>query len=47
MRDEKNRADGPCIEVILQDEEIRSSVFEDSALHFGIGGVDDSAAQRF
>jgi len=31
----------------VQDEEIGSSVFEDGALHFGIGCVDDSAAQRF
>ena len=44
MRDKKNRADGPRVEVVVQDEEIGSSVLEDGALHFRIGGVDDSVA---
>ncbi len=47
MRNEKNRSDGPRFEVVVQDEEIRGSVFEDGALHFGIGGVNNSGPQRF
>ncbi len=30
----------------MQDKEIWGSVFEDSALHFGVGGVNDSGAKR-
>jgi len=44
MRDEKNRVDSPRVKVIVQDEEIGGSVFENGALHFGVGGVNDSAA---
>ena len=44
MGDEKNCPDGPCVEVVVQDEEIGSSVFEDGALHFGVSGVYDSVA---
>ncbi len=44
MGDEKDGADGPRVEVIVQDEEIGSSVFEDGALHFRVSGVDDSGA---
>jgi len=31
----------------MQDVEIRSAVFEDSALHFGICSISDLAAERF
>ena len=47
MGDEKNRPDGPRVEVVVQDEEVRGPVFEDGALHFGVGGVDDSGADWF
>ncbi len=47
MRDEKNRADGPRVEVVVQDEEIRGSVFEDGTLHFGVSGVNNSGTQWF
>jgi len=47
MGNKKNRADGPRVEVVVQDEEIWSSVFEDGTLHFGVGGVDDSGTERF
>lgn len=42
MGNEKNRPNRPGVEVIVQNKEVRSSVFEDGALHFGIGGVEDS-----
>ncbi len=44
MRDEKDRADGPCVEVVMQDKQIRGSVFENRVFHFRVGGVDDSRA---
>src|SRR5712692_7372909 len=44
MGNEKNGADGPRVEVVVQDKEIRSSVFEDGALHLGVSSVDDSGA---
>lgn len=44
MRDQKNGADGPRVKVVVQHEEVGSSVFEDGALHFRVGGVDDSVA---
>ena len=47
MGDEKKCADGPRVEVVVQDEEIRRAVFEDGAFHFGVGGVDDFAAKWF
>src|SRR5713226_9040363 len=47
MGNKKNRADGPRVEVVVQDEEIRGSVFEDGALHFGVSGVDYSSAKGF
>jgi hypothetical protein len=47
MRDEKNGADGPRVKVVMQDEEIGRSVFEDGALHFGVGGVHDFGADGF
>jgi hypothetical protein len=46
MRDEEDSADGPRVEVVVQDEEIRSPVLEDGTLHFGISGVDNSRAER-
>jgi hypothetical protein len=46
MRNEKDGANSPGVEVVVQDEEIRGSVFEDGAFHFRIGGVDDSAPWR-
>ena len=46
MGDEENRPDGPRVEVVLQDEEIGSSVFENGALHFGVGGIDDFGTER-
>ncbi len=46
MRDEKNSADSPRVEVVMQNKKIRRSIFEDGALHFGVGGVNDSGAQR-
>src|SRR5258708_26356483 len=46
MGDEKDSAYGPAVEVVMQNEEIGSAVFEDGALHFGVGGVDNSAAKR-
>ncbi len=46
MGDEKNRPDRPGIEVVVQNKEIWSSIFENGALHFRIGGVDDSGAKR-
>jgi hypothetical protein len=46
MGDEKDGADGPCVEVVVQDEKIGSSVFENGALHFGVSGVDNSGAKR-
>jgi hypothetical protein len=47
MGDEKNRSDGPGIEVVVQDEEIGSPIFEDGTLHFGVSGVNDSGADWF
>ncbi len=44
MRDEKNCSDGPRVEIVVQYEKIRGPVFEDCALHFGVGGVDNSGA---
>jgi len=46
MGDEKNRADGPRVQVVVQDKEIRGAVFQDGALHFGVGGINDSGAER-
>jgi hypothetical protein len=46
MGNEKNGPNGPRVEVVVQDEEVGSSVFENGALHFGVSGVDDSGAQR-
>src|SRR5260370_37711885 len=46
MGDEEDGADGPRVEVVVQDEEIGSSVLDNGALHFGVGSVDDSCAQR-
>src|SRR5260370_42382439 len=45
MGNEKNRSDGPRVEVVVQDEEIGSSVFEDGALHFGIRGVENARTE--
>ena len=47
MGDEENGPDGPQVEVVVQDEEIRSPVFEDGALHLGVSRVDDSGAEGF
>jgi len=47
MGDEKNRPDGPRVEVVVQDEEIGGSVFEDGSLHLGIGGVNNSDSDWF
>jgi hypothetical protein len=44
MGNEKDGADGPRVEVVVQNEEIGSSVFENGALHLGVSGVNDSAA---
>jgi hypothetical protein len=44
MGNEKYGADGPCVEVVVQDEKIRGFVFEDGAFHFGVSGIDDFAA---
>jgi hypothetical protein len=46
MRDEKDGADGPRVEVVVQNKKIRCSVFQNSALHFGVSGVDNSGAKR-
>jgi hypothetical protein len=46
MGNEKNCPDGPCVEVVVQDKEIGSAVFEDGAFHLGVGGVDDLASHR-
>src|SRR5260370_33089921 len=46
MGDEEDGADGPRVEVVVQDEEIGSSVLDNGALHFGVGSGDDSCAQR-
>ena len=46
MRDEKNRPDGPRFAVIVQDKEIWGPVFENSALHLGVSGIDDFVPQR-
>ena len=40
---EKNSPDGPCLEVVVENEEIGCSIFEDGAFHFGVSGVDDFA----
>src|SRR5260370_1953180 len=45
MGDKKNGPDGPQAEVVVQDEEIWSPIFEDGALHFGVSGVDDSGTE--
>lgn len=47
MRDEKDRPDGPCFQVVVQNEKVRGSVFEDGALHFRIGGINDSGPKGF
>jgi len=47
MGNEKDGADGPRVEVVVQDKEIRSSVFEDGTPHFGVSGVDDSCPDWF
>ena len=47
MGDEKDRADSPRVEVVVQYEEIRGSVFEDGAFHFGVGGIDDFGTEGF
>src|ERR1051325_7575777 len=36
MGSEKNGADGPSVKVIVQDEEVGSSVFKNGALHFAV-----------
>ena len=46
MGDKKYGTDGPRFEVVVQDEEIGGSVFEDGAFHLGVGGINDSASQR-
>jgi hypothetical protein len=46
MGNEKYCPDGPRVEVVVQDEEIRGSVFEDGSLHFGVSGVDNSGTER-
>jgi hypothetical protein len=45
--DEKDRADSPCVEVVVQDEEIGGSVFDDGAFHFGAGSVNNSGTHGF
>ena len=47
MGNEKNRPDSPGIEVVMQNEKIRGSVFEDGTLHFGVSGVNNSGTQWF
>src|SRR5882724_2522425 len=47
MRDEKNCPDGPGVEVVVQDKEIRSSVFENGALHLGVSRVDNFGTEGF
>lgn len=47
MRDEENCADGPSVEVVVQDEEIGGSVFENGALHFGVSCVDNFRTEGF
>ena len=46
MGDEKDCADGPGFEVVVQDEKIRGSVFENGALHLGVSSVDDFGTER-
>ena len=46
MRHEDDAADCPVGEVVVEDVEIGSAVFDDSAFHFGVGGVDDFRADR-
>jgi len=45
--DENQRSHGPCGQIVVQDVEVRRAVFEDGALHLGVCGVDDFAAERF
>src|SRR5260370_11051009 len=45
MGDKKDGADGPGVEVVVQNEKIGSSVFENSALHFGVRGISYSASK--
>jgi len=47
MGNEKNGPDSPSIKVIVQNKKIRSSVFENGALHFGVGGIENFGAERF
>ena len=44
---EDDGAHGPLREVVVQDVEIGCAVFEDGALHFGVGGIEDFAAEDF
>lgn len=44
MRYENDGADSPVGEVVVEDVEVRSAIFDDGALHFGVGGVDDFCA---
>lgn len=45
MGDKNNGAHGPLREVVMQDVEIWSAVFEDGALHLGVSGIDDCAPE--
>jgi hypothetical protein len=47
MWNENYGADGPGGEVVVQDVEVGSAVFNDGALHFGVGGVEDFHAKGF
>lgn len=44
---ENQRSHRPCGRIVMKDVEVRSTVFEDGALHLGVCGVDNFAAQRF
>ena len=47
MWDEDDRPNGPLSAVIVQDEEIWSSIFEDRSFHFGIGRIENLASEGF
>ena len=46
MRDEDDRPNGPLSEVIVQDEEIWSSIFKNRSFHFGIRGIQNFISER-
>src|ERR1700757_355203 len=47
MRDERDGPNGAGVQVVVQHEEMGSSVFENGALHFRVSSVDNFGTKRF